>query len=91
MVPSMHNAQSYQQPQNSSKTQTYDTMSQIVGTDGYLQRPIRKFQKNSTDALNVDFSKADNMGLDTKEGEQEEHAEPAGHNTSIQVFDALSP
>lgn len=31
------------------------------------------------------------MGLDTKEGEQEDAVEPVGHNSSVQVFDALSP
>lgn len=86
----IQNPQSSIHLQNSSKNQTYDTMSQIVGTSGFQQRPIRKFQKNSTDVFNVDFTKADNMGLETKEGEPEE-GEQTGNTSSLQVFEALSP
>ena len=61
-------------------------MSQMAGSDGHLQRPIRKFQKNSTDVRNVDFSKADDMGMDTLHGDGEaddvEGAAPE-HNSSI--------
>jgi len=81
------------QPANaqSSQNQTYDTMSQLVGNDGYFQRPIRKFQKNSADIRNVDFSKADDMGMETREGEADDvdegEAEGEGsyHNNSNHV------
>lgn len=80
------------QQHNISKNQTYDTMSQLVGNDGYFQRPIRKFQKNSTDIGTVDFSKADDMGMETREGEADDVDEAApDHNTSLQINNATSP
>lgn len=69
-------------------------MSQLLGSDGHLQRPIRKFQKNSTDVRNVDFSKADDMGLDTLQGDGEadgvDEAEPE-QNSNLQIDDMGSP
>ena len=69
-------------------------MSQLLGSDGHLQRPIRKFQKNSTDVRNVDFSKADDMGLDTLQGDGEadgvDEAEPE-QNPNLNIDDMGSP
>ena len=69
-------------------------MSLLVGDGGHLQRPIRKFQKNSTDVRNVDFSKADDMGMDTLHGEGEagdgDEAAPE-HNSSLQLNNVSSP
>lgn len=82
------------QSHNASKNQTYDTMSQLVGNDGFFQRPIRKFQKNSTDVRDVDFSKADDMGMETLHGEGEaddvDEAEPE-YSASGQVNEVGSP
>ena len=68
-------------------------MSQLVGNDGYFQRPIRKFQKNSADVRHADFSKADDMGMETQHGEAEADGGEgrADHNTSLQIINASSP